>query len=247
MSNAKKQTELNTFRFMPGATPADGKILRGSLRYAENAFSEAGMLTVGIGIGPGVRVNALAGNASYNLSDGGVIIPIRAENKEQIIQPRPYKNKKYIDFASFIEKGPGIIAAIQCNEERTFYVEVWTGDTTENAASLQVIQSGFFKHGSIAFSGGDIVVDTSSQKPASTAAMMSEKSGPVVGGVALWNTRLWRIKHSSQDSEAVLVRQLDRFYLVEVQNGGLVYEEVPATKYQSRYERLAANDFAQAA
>ncbi|MDB5187693.1 MAG: hypothetical protein JWO50_213 [Candidatus Kaiserbacteria bacterium] len=247
---------------MPGAKPKDGKILRDGLRYADNAIKDADKFYAGIGVGPGQHLPDVDGKPSLDLKAGGVIIPIHATNMDNRVRVRDFNKvshpKKYVDFATFKEVAPGIIKAMQCDEERTMYCEAWTGDIMEEDGTFQVIQSGFFRHGSIAFIGGTVVVDASAKKTRSkkvtptdagdseairesSAEMVSERSGRVVGGVALWNARLWRIRYSTKDSEAILVRQLDKFYLVMVEKDKLVYRDVPAEKYAPRYERLAAS------
>jgi hypothetical protein len=257
-----EKTPQNTFRFMPGAKSNDGKILRGGLRYSANAIKEADQFYAGIGVGPGQHRPDKGGQPGLALNAGGVIIPIHAEKLDQRVKIRPFEKtthpKKYVDFATFKEVAPGIIKAMQCEEDNTMYCEVWTGDIMEEEGTFQVIQSGFFKHGSLAFMGGTVVIDASAKKSRSkkkvaatdvdesetirqsAAEMVGERSGPVIGGIALWNARLWRIRYSAKDSEAVLVRQLDKFYLVMVENDKLIYKDVPADKYAPRFERMAS-------
>ena len=157
--------------------------------------------------------------------------------------------RSYIDLASFVEIAPGVIRAMKYNEMGVVYVEVWTGDATENPETLQVVQSGHFQHGSVAFAGGDIVVDTADMKskkaatkvvPVDTPAPKAEeRSGRIITGVALWTARLWRMHFSAKDSSAILVRQLEHYYLLTAPGGALKYEELPAEKCEKSYVRLA--------
>jgi len=59
--------------------------------------------------------------------------------------------------------------------------------------------------------------------------------------IPFWKARLFRVRYSAKESECILVRQLDRFYVLHVIDGEPGYREVPADKNKERFERLLAD------
>jgi len=154
-----------------------------------------------------------------------------------------------------------LFRAIPCEEERTFYWEVWSGDFQESEAAYQLIQAGLFDHGSCAYLGasaGELVInapsatlldpntrpfDETRNVAGTQAELVQERKGTVVAGRPLWLARVWRCRYSPKDSETILVRQYNRFFLLIVQNGKGAYVPIPeddevTKKYAARYERL---------
>jgi hypothetical protein len=269
--NSTVKNPTNTFRFMPCRAQAKGaegevKILLNGIRYARNAVpnSEKGFV-VGAAIGPGQDLNLPKGakeGPDYRLSAGGIIVPIQPNEKFEGVPIRDFKvpgdkkgrTKQFIDWATFKKEGNNLFRVVPCIEDRVMYVEVWTGNIEQSELAYQLIQANMFDHGSVAYAGGTVVInalsDEKGQKPdqhessvrASKAEMLSESSGLVVAGIPLWTARLWRINYSAKDSEALLVQQLGRYFIVLAEGGTLVHHEMPATAYKRKFEQLLGED-----
>ncbi len=258
---AKSQDySANTFRFMPGRKQAaeDGRVLFSGIRYSRRAIEDSlkGFLA-GVAIGPGQHMPKDTAGPGFKLSRGGVIVPAYPNDKSETIAVRDFtpkgdktgKPKQYIDWATFQNVGDKLLQAriVPYNEENVVYGEFWTGDYDESEGAYQLIQADMFAHGSVGFAGGTVVINAAkTEEPgdeedgvrASVAEVVGETKGTVVAGIPLWIARLFRIHYSSKDSEAVLVRQLDKYHLVLVQNGEVNAREVPASKYARQFENL---------
>lgn len=268
-------TGNNVYRFIPGAQkPKDGELLRRGARYSREAIKTDTGFVAGIAVGPEVRGVPAVGDG-FVLSPGGVIVPARPNEKLETLRVREFSvrdakdkgkvvgKKKYIDFATFKQVGKEIFA-MPYQGEQELYVEIWTGDTAEAEENYQLIQAGYFGHGSVAFSGGSVIIDAGAKKKAkksaktpatpdgaveegvrsSQAELVGERHGTVVAGIPLWTARLWRLRYSEKDSEAILVRQLGTFYLLLAEQGKLTYREVSASAFSNRFERLSIEQFA---
>lgn len=248
----RPETTFNTFRFMPGRKEAatDGKVMFHSLRYSRKwSKKDSDKFLAGVAIGP-EQFDVGAGDA-IALQGGSAIVQALANEKRETIPIREFTPKgekrarSYIDWATFQTIGDGVRAVPFC-EERVVYGEIWTGDFDKNPdAALQLLQAGLFAHGSVPFAGGQTVVNSLSDdrpedevgvRATSEAKVLSSRSGAVVGGIPLWIARLFRIQYSEKDSEAILVRQLNNFYLVLVENGNVVIRDLPAS-YEKVFER----------
>ena len=265
-SQSKEQSS-NTFRFMPGRKEAadDGRMMFGGIRYSRHAVADAkkGFLA-GVAVGPGQHMPKDASGAGFKLSAGGVIVPAQPNEKAETVPVRDYvppneKNgraKQYIDWATFQKIGDKLFV-VPMMEEKVVYGEIWTGDYDESEAAYQLIQADMFSHGSVAFAGGTVVIDAPSmaktggvQEPgseeqgvrAAVAELVSERKGKIVAGRPLWIARLFRIHYSDKDSEAILVRQLNRYYLVLIEDGNVVQREVPAARYEKQFEKLMGDE-----
>jgi hypothetical protein len=271
MAKSQGDHTANTFRFMPGRKEAaqDGRMLFSGIRYSRKAIVDASKgFLAGVAIGPGQHLPKDTEGAGFKLSPGGVIVPAYPNEKLETVTVRDFtpkddktgRPKQYVDWATFQKTGHELFPyrVIPFSEERVVYGEMWTGDYEESEGAYQLIQADVFAHGSVAFAGGAgmIVIDAShkkkakTQKPgleeegvrASAAEVVGETRGTVIAGIPLWIARLFRIHYSVKDSEAVLVRQLDKYYLVLVQMKGddmeIVPREVPASKYAKHFERL---------
>lgn len=272
---AKSQDSItNTFRFMPGRKEAaeDGRLLFYGIRYSRRAVADANKgFLAGVAIGPGQHMPKDTSGPGFQLSAGGVIVPAYPNEKAETVPVRDFtppndktgRAKQYVDFATFQKYGPGLFRVVPFMEDRVVYGEFWTGDYDESEAAYQLIQADMFAHGSVAFAGGTVVIDAPSvaktsgiiEEPgseeqgarAAQAELVHERKGKIVAGRPLWIARLFRIQYSDKDSEAVLIRQLNRYYLVMVKDGEVVYPEVPATRYAKHFERLMGDDLMAAA
>ena len=136
-------------------------------------------------------------------------------------------------------------------------VEVWTGDIGRRRiddTTLQLIQGGVFVHGSVAFSGGDLIAnaqDVAKAQPdgdildgpdvelaTTQAEFLGEIPGEVIEGHLRWVVRGWNIRYSDRHSEEVLVRQYNRFYVLFVKNGVLDFYEGTEKQYSERFANL---------
>jgi hypothetical protein len=273
MARAREERSSNTFRFMPGRKEAaeDGRTIFSGIRYSRRAVVDAqkGFLA-GVAIGPGQHMPKDETGLGFQLSKGGVIVPAYPNEQMETVPVRDFvppneKNgraKQYVDWATFQKYGDGMFRVVPFMEEQVVYGEFWTGDYDESEAAYQLIQADMFAHGSVAFAGGTVVIDAPSaaktggvQEPgseeqsvrASQAELLSERKGKVVAGRPLWIARLFRIHFSEKDSEAILVRQLNRYYLVLVENGAVTPREVPADRYAKHFERLMGDELTAAA
>ena len=254
----------------------DGKMLFNGIRYSRKAVEDAekGFLA-GVAIGPGQHMPKEEEGPGFKLSAGGVIVPAYPNEKLETVPVRDFefkdenkvkRSKQYIDFATFQKHGMDLFRVVPFMEDKVMYGEVWTGDIDEGEGTYQLIQADMFGHGSVPFVGKDsLVIDASSTSKskkkkkdgevsqeqehvrASSAELLGERSGRIVAGIPLWVARLWRIHYSAKDSEAILVRQLGRFYLVLVENEKPVYHQVPESKYKRHFERLMGDELAAAA
>jgi len=270
-----KRDPHNIVRFIPGRRPrlvggrTDDRLMLTGARYSRAAMDTPKGFVAGIAVGPGIHKGNDDAGIGFQLSEGGIIVPALPNEKLEPVPVRDYpyrddhgtkRTKQYIDLATFKRAGTGIFNVVPYEEENVVYFEVWTGDVLEEEATFQLVQADVFHHGSVEFSGGDIVIDAPSKKRAkkdegggsvnireSSAELVAERVGPTVGGIELWRARLWRVRYSDKDSEAVLVRQMNRFFLLSVENGEPTYVEVPADKFEKRYEILVAAVEAKAA
>lgn len=263
MARNQERTPQNTFRFMPGRKEAseDGKLLFHGIRYSRRAIKDAerGFLA-GVAIGPGQHMPKDTEGPGFMLSEGGVIVPAYPNAKLQTVPVREFtppndksgRAKQYVDWATFQKHGDNLFRVVPCEEERVMYGEIWTGDFDESEGAYQLIQADLFAHGSVAFSGGDIVINAKRKKTkeaglgeqnvrGTAAELVGERQGTLVAGIPLWIARLWRIHYTAKDSEAILVRQLDTFYLVTVKNGLPRVDEVPTAKFVKHFERLTVD------
>lgn len=269
--SSKAKTPQNTFRFLPGRTPTEkvDKILFTGIRYSRTALEDPKMgFLAGVAIGPGQHQPKDAEGPGFMLSPGGRIVPAYPDEKLQTVPVRDFKvpgdktgkAKQYIDFATFKEIGPDLFRVVPCDEDKVAYGEIWTGDIEQTEGVYQLIQANMFAHGSVAYAGGTVVINAADAKAkkkkptvtapgseeqgarASKAEMMLERQGNMVAGIPLWTARLWRLNYSATDSEMILVRQLDKYYLVGMRNGMPHYQEVPASAYAKQFERLLGDD-----
>ena len=105
--------------------------------------------------------------------------------------------------------------------------------------TYQRLQAGMFSHGSARYVGGTLVVDAASTK----RLKATEGGGWTIvtdGGIPLWTARLWRVRYSRKGSEAVLVRQLNRFYLLIVTDGKPEYREMPSSRFETQFRNLSS-------
>jgi len=272
MAKTQERVPQNTFRFMPGRREAaqDGRMLFNGIRYSRKASGDAqkGFLA-GVAIGPGQHMSKDYDGAGFKLSAGGVIVPAYPNEKMETVPVRDFvppndktgRAKQYIDFATFQKHGMDLFRVVPCMEDKVMYGEVWTGDIDEAEGTYQLIQGDMFSHGSVPFIGKDsLVIDapsTSKAKKAkkgedaspeqdgvraASAELVGERKGTVVAGIPLWVARLWRIHYSAKDSEAILVRQLDRFFLLVIKDDKPFAQEVPASRYAKHFERLMGDE-----
>ncbi len=261
-------TRNNTYRFMPARVSSrDNLILFNSLRYSETAMvSEKKGFKVGIGIGPeqGLELEQGADPEGAGdrliLQEGSRIIPAVPNEELKPVPVRKHEKtgRQFVDWATFQKIGDKLFA-VPYKEDQVVYVEVWTGDWGKKpkAETKQFIQASVFNHGSVAYAGGEIVINAPSVRSAkstdewddaepnvntrtSQAELVSERRGDVIGGVPLWIARMWRIRYSATDTEMILVRQLNRFWWVFVEDGVLTYREIKAEKAKN-YERQFEN------
>lgn len=262
---AKSQDySANTFRFMPGRKQfaEDGRMLFSGIRYSRKAIEDASKgFLAGVAIGPGQHLPKDTDGPGFKLSPGGVIVPAYPNEKLETVKVRDFtpkddktgRPKQYVDWATFQKVGDQLFRVVPYMEESVVYGEMWTGDYDESEGAYQLIQADVFAHGSVGFAGGTVVIDAShkkkkgeAQKPeseeegvrASVAEVVGETRGTLVAGIPLWIARLFRIHYSAVDSEAVLVRQLDKYYLVLVKDQVVEYREVPASKYARQFQNL---------
>jgi hypothetical protein len=251
----------NTARFMPGRKDADGntgQIMFTGMRYSRSAVETPTGFVAGIGFGPGQHIPKGDNETGpgFVLSPGGVIVPARPNDKLQPIPVRDFqikgekKPRQYIDFATFKQIGNELFA-VPLEEDNTCYWEIWTGDFQLQESTYQLIQAGVFNHGSVAYSGGKVVVDAPSKKRGkrpqnenatgsmdSSAELIAESMGEMVGGVPFWHARTWRCKFTPKESETLLVRQLNTFYLLECSGGKFAYHEMPAVAVEQDFQTL---------
>ena len=269
MARAKRERgPHNIVRFIPGRKPrqvhgkTDDRLMLTGGRYSRAAMNTPKGFVAGVAVGPGVHRGKDEAGIGFQLSEGGIIVPALPNEKLEPVPVRDFeyrdedgtrRAKQYIDYATFKAVGTGIFNVVPYEEENVVYFEVWTGDVLEEESTFQLVQADVFRHGSVEFTGGTIVIDAPSKKRAkkdgggvsvnireSSAELVAERVGPTVGGIELWRARLWRVRYSDKDSEAVLVRQLNRFFLLLVENGEPTYKEVPASTFEKRYEVLVA-------
>lgn len=260
---ALEQEGANVFRFIPDrltSPKSDGRIVLPSMRYAEWIASDRSQIEAGVGIGPEKQ---MPGNVSgFALSNGGVIVPMHANDKLETIEPRKFFARRkeqmlrFVDWASF-EMGPdGKAVAKPYNGEEAIYVEVWTGDAGSKVRSrtLQLIQGGVFSHGSVAMTGSDLLVNAHNLRegradtPAphgpdvdlmpSQAELVGEVQGDWLAGHLLWINRMWRLRFSRQHSEEICVKHLGRYFVLFVKNRTLDYVEGKESDYSKSFERL---------
>lgn len=245
----------------------DDRIMLNGTRYSRTAMETPLGFQAGVAMGPGDhRPVDEDGKPGFSLSSGGVIIPAMPNAKLETVPVRNYtfehpngkkETRQFVDWATFQKSGKEMFQVVACEEDKTMYFEVWTGHTLASEGTFQLLQANHFQHGSVAFAGSSaLLINAASTTKArkgklvdeasvpgvrehGAAELMSEHHGGIVGGIPLWSVRLWRVQYSSQDSEAVLVRQLNRFYLLQVENDKHVFKEVPADKFEKRYERFA--------
>jgi hypothetical protein len=279
MAKSQERTPQNTFRFIPCRPEAaqDGKMLFGGTRYSRRASGDAqkGFLA-GVAIGPGQHLSTDDPGPGFQLSPGGVIVPAFPNKKLETVPVRDFtppgdklgKAKQYIDWATFQKHGADLFRVVPCEEDQVAYLEVWTGDIVGAEATYQLVQADMFLHGSVPFVGKDtLLIDARSTAKAkkakqgaeaapeqenlraTQAQLICEQRGRMIGGYPMWLAGLWRIAYSTKDSEAALVRQLNRFWIVPVElcdsldgSGRKVYRpnphEVPASRYEKHFERL---------
>lgn len=269
---ALEETSHNTYRFMPGRLPrpGDNRILLPSMRYAKWITPNLEHFKVGVGVGPEV-MSAKARKAMSKvegglvLSDGGVIIPARANKDLETVGVRTFsfkndaghkETRQYVDRANFTKDASGVFANPYGGEQQVT-VEVWTGDIGRrrvNDTTLQLIQGGVFVHGSVAFNGGDLIAnaqDISKATPDSEfldgpdveaattqAEFLGEIPGEVIEGHLRWVVRGWNIRYSDRHSEEVLVRQYNRYFVLFVKNGVLDFYEGTEKQYGERFASL---------
>lgn len=267
-THQNQKSNGNAYRFMPGREPKEGdnRILLSSIRYSRKALPDSDKgFKAGIGIGPGQHMPSETSGTGFALSPGGVIVPARPNDNLETVKVRDYsfkddngktQTRQYVDWVTFQKVG-GELFAIRHNGDQEVYIEAWTGDFEKRTkeGTFQLIQFGLFNHGSVAYAGGEVIVNAPSKKlakntdddqqpegvRASKAELMGETKGDIVGGVPLWMARAWKLRYSEKDSESILVRQLGKFYLVLMKGGELIYPEMPAAKFERRFANLTVD------
>lgn len=256
-------------RFMPGRASDDNRIAFGGFRYSREAQKTETGFIAGIGIGPEPQ-KRVDEAADFELLPGGKVVPavpnadLKTVDVREYTPPGEKRARKYVDWVTFQKYGDQLIRAVPYENDETFFWEVWTGDVLESEAAYQLIQANLFDHGSCAYFGtsaGELMINAPSAvlldpnaKPfdesrnvrQTQAELVQQRKGLVVAGRPLWLARVWKCRYSPKDSETILVRQYNRFYLLIVQNGKGAYipirdDKETVKKYKGRYERLVVD------
>jgi len=111
----------------------------------------------GVAIGPTSTLHGSREGRGFELSAGGVVIPISPNSYAEVIEPEsgpciPVRESRYldengafrvsrhIDSISFKEsEQTGVVATTPCEEESTAYFEVWTGEIYEEERVYQLL------------------------------------------------------------------------------------------------------------
>lgn len=174
----------------------------------------------------------------------------------------------YLNYGTFRNDSAGILNAIPYDELETdaAYIEVWTGHLRNDMQTLIALKSGLHQHGSVEWDGSEMLVNEIRFSSGSTetieqgkaadhqvagrktlATLMGEQHGPSIGGTPLWTVRLWKLRFSPTDSERIVVRQMDRFFVVFIRDGRPAYAELNADSFRDKFiERAALADAASA-
>ena len=130
-------------------------------------------------------------------------------------------------------------------------VEIWTGNwAVGDESPYQLIPAGLFNHGAIGYGGGGKkLLSAAGQKRGKTESteeigvsgeatkVGKDRLGAVIGGIPLWIVSTWNVEHDgNMDSDAILIRQLNRFWLWKMKNGIPDPVEVKAAIYLKRWE-----------
>lgn len=165
--------------------------------------------------------------------------------------------KKFIDWASFQELAPNDVRLVKYLGNDTVNIEIWSGLFEPLTEEMYQLASTFM-HGSVAYAGGrnvakakkgiiDPTDSTNNQRIArNMAKLLMEEHGEQIGTMPVWSVKTWEIKHSPKDSEMVLVRHANAYYLVQVEKGEAVvitkYTGSDATKWDRRFKKLLGEE-----
>ncbi len=274
----------NYYRFMPGRKPrtrgdgsVDSRILLNSARYWQTDLDKVKTdFWAGLALGPG-KHHAAEAPVGFEMTPGGLIMTAQASPDAKVIDPRPFyyyeKGKRqkrlFADEVSIVPQSDGSCRAMPrgTNEQDIVYFEVWTGDAAESSAVIQLVNAGLFKHGSVEYAGGTVLVDTTSKKRATQkskdealiltaidndvsssvdgrgVAQLVREISYTVNGIVVWSVRLWKIKFAAKSSEAVLVKQYQRYFLLRAPGGRVdpAALEVPASGFEKSFKRLSSH------
>jgi hypothetical protein len=233
--------DVNFCRFIPNLNVDNERKLFLGAQYFVQAIDTGHDFIPGIAIGPR---QLMRNKPRASITDGGIVIPVRA-NPAKSDSPDPdydgpciwVREAQYLDssgtpqvayFAdsvSFSPDGPHkIIATVPSEEDSTAYFEILTGEIHSEGRADQLIQQGWFRHGSVKWAGGTFIVEARSTKH--------------YNGALYWKAQLYRVRYSSKDSEVILVRQLNRFYLLYVNRDGQPsYFSGRAEEYETEFDR----------
>lgn len=261
-----------------GRDATDTKTVFRSLSYVRVIYDpmDASTFTVGALVGPirQIKVEQKPGDPESVVAEQNAkvvplasvssladAVPIRdyVTPEDQGKPPEQQLVKKFIDWASFQEMKLGDVRLAKYLGNRTVNVEMWTGifePLTEEMYQLV----GNILHGSTAYVGGKTVVkakkgivDTTAPEGDQTIArnmarLITQEHGDLLGGVPIWSISTWEIEYSLKDSEMVLVRHFDAYYVVKVENGEelviIMYTGSDAKKWATRFVRALSQDLA---
>ncbi|HTR18981.1 MAG TPA: hypothetical protein VMH91_03345 [Candidatus Paceibacterota bacterium] len=251
----------------------DDRIFFGGMRYSSTAEKTETEVVAGIGFGPGQHLPMEDVGPGFKMSPGGLVIPTQPSDDFKTIPVRNFtfteeqskkrQTRQYIDFTTFREMAPGIIRAMPLERDNEVYYEIWSGHpegATEE--TKQLIQANMFISGAVAYSGATTLLDTASTEDITEedklplgdvngtklskrkmATLMKERVGDIFCGVFLWTSRLYRVRFSRKDSEAVLVRHLGKAWMLTGKpKVGHEVHEMPSSALPTmfkRFERLS--------
>lgn len=224
----------------------------------------------GIMIGPGIQLPTADSTPGFKTSPGGVIVPACANEKADTIRVRDFTPKvkegeeaRTLQFADWLalDKDPeGAVRALPYDYDSSdpyAVFEIWTGLLYKSERLYQLIQGGLFQHGAVSYMGSTApVVDASAEQGsdvvsedpedadvfrATAAELYAQKMGEMVEGMPLWIARVFKVRFSPQDSEVVLVRQFNQFWLCHMKDSTFTAKSVPAVRFEKQFETLTVD------
>ncbi len=153
--------------------------------------------------------------------------------------------RTFMDLLTLRRMPGGSLNAVPLEEEGVVYVECCTGDPQETEESYIAALSGLWVHGSAEYMGfGNAPLISSPGKrrgkpragaedkasgvkfsETSAPQLWGESVGSMVNGVPLWWNRVWRLEFTKDETQAIIVRQQNKYYMLYVEDGRVMVED----------------------